>query len=83
MNTLAILYMMFDTILGESPPDSLRRHCEELRQSLHVRDPMPDYFPQIEEMTTVGTGELASFLSSYVTQVEALRHLICATRQND
>ena len=69
MNTLAILYMMFDTILGESPPDPLRRHCEELRQSLHVRDPrsderfdaMPDYFPQIEEMTTVGTGELAIF----------------------
>ena len=44
---------------------------------------MPDYFPQIEEMTTVGTGELASFLSSYVTQVEALLHLIHATRQND
>ena len=60
---------MFDTILGESPPDPLRRYCEELRQSIHVRDPrsdelfeaMPNYFPHIEEMTTVGTGELASF----------------------
>ena len=90
MNTLAILYMVFDTILGESPTDPLRRHCEELRESLHVRVPrsdelfeaMPDYFPQIEEMTTVGTGELPSFLSSYVTQVEALLHLIRATRQN-
>ena len=27
MNTLAILYMMFDTILGESPPDPSRRYC--------------------------------------------------------
>ena len=72
MNTLAILYMMFDTILGES------NFCDPRSD-----EAMPDYFPQIEEMTTVGTGELPSFLSSYVTQVEALLHRIRATRQNN
>ena len=50
---------------------------------MNVFEAMPDYFPQIEELTTVGTGELASFLSSYVTHIEALLHLICATRHSD
>ena len=55
-------------VLGEFPADPLRRHCEELRQSRHVRGPrsderfeaMPDYFPQIEETSALENQTLFS-----------------------
>lgn len=93
MNALACFYIRFDAILGQSPSGPLRHKCEELRKSLHEHDPKSaELFREVQshystdigsKMSTPGAGELANFLDSYTTQVEALLHLIRACRQND
>jgi len=92
-NALACFYMKIDAILEEAPSEPLVSICKELRKSLHERDPKcNEKFELVQnqyshsmgvDMSTPAAGDLAKFLDSYTTQVEALLHIIRACRQND
>ena len=87
-NALACYELIFEALdLAENVSDK----CLHLKQMLHskatncdsVAEEISTSLPREKMETITASGELGKFLKNYVTQVEALLHLVRATRQCD
>ena len=92
-SALACLYLKFEAVL-ENHPGQLKDQCQTFKTALHERDEkLQTIFDELKGlyveklvpfMAEIGkTGDLASFLDCYISQVESLLHLITCARSGD